>query len=280
MVLSPRCGRRVVRPRVQEGARLDGGEAAARRERFGPNQLKAERPDSVWCTVVAQFKDVLVLALIAAALISAAMWFVEREGALRYEAITNSAVLLHGIMGYVQVAQAEKAGRPCARCRLRRPSSLARARSHTPALGLAPRGIILAEEGDIVPADVRLIETAASQASEAALTGESLPTAKNTTPPPRTATVADCRNMVFAGTSIAYGHGVAVITDVNDRRRGRFERISEIPFSSDRKTRSTMSMTANTSTLIAAGTEWHGSAASPRRCCLAFFRNVQVGSRP
>ena len=79
-------------------------------------------------------------------------------------------------------------------------------------LMLVPGDIIIVEEGDTVPADARLIRIAALQTAEAALTGESLPVAKQTDPIVEEAALGDRLNMIFGGTAVTYGRGKAVVT--------------------------------------------------------------------
>jgi Ca2+-transporting ATPase len=80
------------------------------------------------------------------------------------------------------------------------------------ATDIVPGDVVLVEEGDTIPADARLIESSALQTSEAALTGESLPIAKETAAVSEEASLGDRRNMVFSGTAATYGHGRAIVT--------------------------------------------------------------------
>ena len=78
-------------------------EARARLEKYGRNELTAERPVPAWRKFFEQFQDVLVILLLIATLISAGLWLYERESALPYEAMAIFAVvLLNAIMGYIQ----------------------------------------------------------------------------------------------------------------------------------------------------------------------------------
>src|SRR5438477_12911089 len=93
---------------VQRG--LSDEDAGARLEQHGRNELAPERPIQPWRRFVAQFQNVLVLLLLAAAAISAALWTFERDAALPYEAIAIFAVVVfNATMGYVQEARAEAA---------------------------------------------------------------------------------------------------------------------------------------------------------------------------
>ena len=193
---------------------LSARQAKDRLERFGRNELITEKPVPAWRKFLAQFTDVLVILLLVAALISAGLWLYEPDTALPYEAIAIFAiVLLNAIMGYIQQARAEQAV-----AALRRMSAAHAdvvrdgARQSIAAAELVPGDILLVEEGDTVPADARLIESTALHTAEAALTGESLPVAKDIVPIAVEAGLGDRYNMIFSGTAVTYGHGRAVVT--------------------------------------------------------------------
>src|SRR5262245_21602113 len=89
---------------------LTDEDARARVERFGRNELAAEKPVPAWRRFLAQFQDVLVILLLIATAISAGLWVIERDAPLPYEAIAILAVvLLNATMGYIQEARAEAA---------------------------------------------------------------------------------------------------------------------------------------------------------------------------
>ena len=195
-------------------AGLSEDEARSRLARYGPNELAAEKPVPGWTKFLRQFRDPLVVLLLAATAISAGLWAVERESALPYEAIAILAVvLLNAVMGYVQQARAEQAV-----LALRRMSAAhanvvrGGARRRVPAANIVPGDLIIVEEGDTIPADARLIGSAALQTAEAALTGESLPVTKDIETIKGEAGTGDRDNMVFSGTAVTYGRGRAVVT--------------------------------------------------------------------
>jgi P-type Ca2+ transporter type 2C len=186
----------------------------SRRERHGRNELTAEKPAPAWRRFLAQFQDVLVILLLVATAISAALWAVERDAALPYEAIAIFAVvLLNATMGYVQESRAEAAV-AALRAMSAADATVIRdgERRSIPATDIVRGDIILIEEGDTVPADARVIESTALQTAEAALTGESLPVMKETAPIAGEVALGDRHNMVFSGTPATYGHGKAVVT--------------------------------------------------------------------
>ena len=89
---------------------LSTAEARARLERYGRNELAAEKPVPGWKKFLAQFKDMLVVLLLVATAISTGLWLYERDAALPYEAIAIFAiVLLNAVMGYIQTSRAEQA---------------------------------------------------------------------------------------------------------------------------------------------------------------------------
>jgi P-type Ca2+ transporter type 2C len=192
---------------------LGEAEARARLQRWGRNELTAERAVPSWRKFLAQFQDVLVILLLAATSISAALWLYERESALPYEAMAIFAVvLLNAVMGHVQESRAEQAVAALRRMSAAHANVVREgARRSVSASELVPGDIILLEEGDTIPADARLIQATALQTAEAALTGESLPVSKDTLPIAEEALLGDRHNTVFSGTAATYGRGRAVV---------------------------------------------------------------------
>ena len=192
---------------------LRQSEARARLERFGRNELAVEKRVPGWRKFLRQFQDVLVILLLIATAISAGLWLYERESALPYEAMAIFAVvLLNAIMGYIQESRAETAvaalsQMSAAHAKVIRDGE----RRDVAAAEIVPGDIILLEEGNTVPADARLIQGVALQTAEAALTGESLPAAKEVTPITEEVSLGDRLNMVFSGTAVTHGHGCAVV---------------------------------------------------------------------
>jgi Ca2+-transporting ATPase len=189
-------------------------DAKARLSRYGTNRLVTERAPPAWRKFLAQFTDILVILLIGAGIISATLWFVERQSDQPYEAIAIFAiVLLNAIMGYVQQARAEKAVEALRRMTAPEATVIRDGkRGRTATHNLVPGDIIVIEEGDTIPADARLIETVSLQTAEASLTGESVAVSKAVGTIAADAALGDRRNMVFSGTAAAYGRGLAVVT--------------------------------------------------------------------
>jgi Ca2+-transporting ATPase len=192
---------------------LTGSEARARLERDGPNRLAVERPVPAWKKFLAQFKDLLVILLLIASAISAALWLYERDTPVPYEAIAISAVvLLNAVMGYLQGRRAESA--------IAALQQMAAAHAHVvrdgalmaiPAAEVVAGDLLVVEEGDTVAADARVVEATALSIAEAALTGESLPVAKDVDAIVADAALGDRTNMIYSGTSATYGRGRGIV---------------------------------------------------------------------
>jgi Ca2+-transporting ATPase len=188
--------------------------ARSRLAQYGANELASEKAIPAWRRLVRQFQDVLVILLLVATAISAGLWAFERDAAWPYEAIAIFAVvLLNATLGYIQESRAEAA------IAALRAMSAAHAtvvrdgeRRRIAAAGIVPGDLMLVDEGDTIAADARLIDSAALQTAEAALTGESLPVTKNTAPIDDDVPIGDRDNMVFSGTAVTYGHGKATVT--------------------------------------------------------------------
>src|SRR5262249_4485351 len=151
--------------------------------------------------------------LLIATAISAALWLYERDSPLPYEAVAISAVvLLNAIMGYLQERRAESAiaalqQMAAAHARVVRDGAV----TSIPAAEVVPGDIIVVEEGDTPPADARIIGSTALSMAEAALTGESLPVAKDVDTIEGNVALGDRINMIYSGTSATYGRGRAVV---------------------------------------------------------------------
>ena len=190
----------------QEG--LSHTEVAARQEKYGKNQLRAARRRSVPQMFLEQFKDVMVLILLAAALISG---FALQEWTDC--AIILVVVALNAVLGVVQENRAENALEALKKmssphAKVRRDGAM-----HViPADELVPGDLVTLETGDAVPADLRLIEAVNLQLQESALTGESNPVEKQTDPVPAGAPLGDRVDMAYAGSLVTYGRGVGVVT--------------------------------------------------------------------
>jgi Ca2+-transporting ATPase len=192
---------------------LTEAEAATRLATVGPNELRPPEKEPAWKLFVAQFNDFMIWVLLAAVAVSAF------EGEVLDAAVITAILLLNGVLGFVQEYRANEA--MAALERMAAPSATVvrdGGEREIPAAELVPGDIVLLESGDKVPADGRLVETAALRAEEASLTGESRPVSKSVeaVDDPE-ACLGDRHNLVFAGTSIAVGRGRYVVTDTGQR---------------------------------------------------------------
>jgi Ca2+-transporting ATPase len=195
----------------QLASRPDGlmaAEAEARVAQYGPNELQAADGVSAWSILAAQFKNVLILILLVATLLSAVLG----HGT---EAVAIAAiVLLAVLLGFVQEYRAERATDALRRMTAPTATVLRDGEEcEIPARQLVPGDVILLRAGDRVPADARVVESVNLQIEEAALTGESVPVEKHAGAMDDPGLMlGDRRNMAFAGTAATYGRGRAVVT--------------------------------------------------------------------
>lgn len=186
---------------------LSEEEVRARLKKFGFNELAKKKRVTPFKIFLNQFKDVFVLMLIAAILIS--FFFGERVDALTISAI----VALNAIIGFTQEYKSEKAleamqkyAAPKARVLRNGKEKVVDARE------LVPGDIVLLESGDRIPADGRLIEAFELKVDEAVLTGESVPIRKTSEKIEAEIPLTERKNMVFMGTYVIYGRGKFVVT--------------------------------------------------------------------
>ena len=187
---------------------LTAGEAAARLLAHGPNELRAHAQKPVWRLFAEQFTNAMILVLIGAGLITAVI------GDLKDTIVIGAIVALNGIVGFVQEYRAEQAME--ALSRMTSPTAHAVRDGETvavPAAAIVPGDLVRLEAGDIVVADIRLLEVQALQINEAALTGESEPARKTAVALAAVPAgqLADQRNIAFSGTAVTYGRGLGVV---------------------------------------------------------------------
>ena len=187
---------------------LSQAEADLRLASCGQNALAEKPARGALAMFFDQFRDFMILVLIAAALVSGAI------GEFIDTAIILAIVVLNAAMGFIQEHRAQKAmealkkmAAPCAAVLRGGTVTMVQARA------LVPGDVVLLEAGALVPADLRLIEAASLKTEEAALTGESLSVEKHTRAIPEEGLpLGDRRNMAYSGTSVSYGRGKGVVT--------------------------------------------------------------------
>jgi P-type Ca2+ transporter type 2C len=192
---------------------LTQSEAASRLAAFGPNELQPVRRTSPWDLLFAQFKNVLIIILLIAALLSAFLGH-------GVEAITIGVIVLFAaLLGFAQEYRAERAIEAL-RLMAAPAASVIRDGSEMliAARDLVPGDLVLLRAGDKIPADLRLIEAINLQMEESALTGESLAVEKAEAPLAAvTLALGERSNMGYAGTAVSYGRGRGMVVATGTR---------------------------------------------------------------
>ena len=186
---------------------LGAEEARRRLEADGANVLEEGGKKTLLSIVLSQFKNLMILVLLAAAVISAVL------GEVPDAVIIFVVILLNAVMGAVQESRAEaaldalkKLSAPGAN--VRRGGAVLTVKSAE----IVPGDVVLLAAGDHVPADMRLISSASLRIDESMLTGESVPVEKDTdSAMPEETPLAERVNMAYSGTSVVYGRGVGVV---------------------------------------------------------------------
>ncbi len=197
------------------GLRTD--EAARRLEENGKNKLAEGKKKSLVRRFLEQLADPMIIILIAAAAISGVLAVVEQEFPTDV-IIILAVVLINAVLGVFQESKAEKAiealqEMSAATSKVLREGKVHVVRSEELVVG----DIVLLEAGDAVPADGRIIESASLKIEEAALTGESVPVEKTSetisvSDNGKEVPLGDRKNMMYMGSVVVYGRGVAVVT--------------------------------------------------------------------
>ncbi len=192
---------------VEAAVGLTESQVRERQAQYGLNTLPAEGGLPWWKLLLSQFTDIMVLVLIGAAVVSAVL------GDIKDVFIILAIVVLNAVLGFYQEYRAEQA--LAALSAMQVPHVRVRRGGHVHSVSateLVPGDIVLIEAGDRIPADGRLIEAVNLQIEESAMTGESMPVDKDTAVISNEAALGERHNMVFMGTSVAYGRGEFVVT--------------------------------------------------------------------
>jgi Ca2+-transporting ATPase len=185
---------------------LDDQEVEKRRKQYGPNRLRSARSKSAWAILAEQFKSLLVVLLAVAAVLSIAFGeWVEGVAIL-------AVILINAAIGFVTELRAVRSMEALQRmgsveAKVRRHGQVQR----IPAENIVPGDIVVLDGGDVVTADLRLIEASKLQADESALTGESVPVDKQVEPVDKDAPLAERSSMVHKGTAVTRGSGEGVV---------------------------------------------------------------------
>ncbi len=194
---------------------LTADQAEERLKQYGKNQLTEKKPRSLFLQFLDQMKDFMVVILIIAAVVSGITTWLQGENNWLEPIVIIAIVLLNALIGVVQENRAQKALSALKNMAAPHAKVLRSGVVLTiPAAELVPGDVILLDAGDYIPADGRLIEAASLHCEESALTGESAPSAKSTEGEiDDIAPLGDRFNMVYAGCSVSYGRGKAIVTE-------------------------------------------------------------------
>jgi len=202
---------------------LSADEAKARLAQYGPNELKAAERVSPWRILAEQLKNVLIIILLVATGLSVALGH-------GVESLVIAVIVLFAVLlGFVQEYRAERAIE--ALKKLAAPSaSVLRdgVEQKVAAREVVVGDVLVLHTGDRVPADARLLEAVNLQVEEAALTGESVPSEKQTAALEGDLSVGDRKNVVHAGTIVTWGRGRAIVVATGmETEFGRIARMLE-----------------------------------------------------
>ncbi|HYC35576.1 MAG TPA: cation-translocating P-type ATPase [Usitatibacter sp.] len=193
---------------------LASEEAARRLARDGPNELHSKPPPPAWRRFAAQFRDPLIYLLLGAIAISLAAWAVEGAHGWPVDALVIALIVVaNAILAHVQESRAESAVAALAKTSAAASVVLRDGREQRIASsGLVRGDLLVLAEGDAVGADGRVVRASALRVQEASLTGESEPVLKEARALPAPVALGDRFNMVFNGTAVVQGRGLALVT--------------------------------------------------------------------
>ncbi len=194
---------------------LTQAEAEIRHRRDGMNKLDKSKKQSFLIKFLNQFKNLMIIILILAGIISVVVGIIEKSTSEIIEAcVIFAIVIINALIGVLQEDKAEKALETLNKmsepyCKVLRDGVLKKIKTEELVVG----DVVVLEAGDIVPADGRLIDVAKLKVEESALTGESLPVNKHTDKiDGDKVALGDRKNMVYSGSVVSYGRGEFVVT--------------------------------------------------------------------
>ncbi|WP_026380757.1 cation-translocating P-type ATPase [Afifella pfennigii] len=203
---------------------LSEAEVMRRRARFGPNRLSLADKRSLWAILRAQLTSLIVYLLAAAALLSFVLGDWAEGAAIAVVLVINTAI---GFFTEMRAVRSMEALRRLAKIHASvRRDGVERWLS---ADDIVPGDIVVLKAGDVVPADLRLVESAALTCDESMLTGESVPVDKATEPVAENAPLAERASMVFKGTAVTRGLGLGVVVGTGMASElGRIAALAEV----------------------------------------------------
>ncbi len=188
---------------------ISQSEAEIRTKEFGENVYAAQMQKPLWLMLLLQFKSPIVYLLLFA--VAVTIYFQNYVEAVAIGVV----IFVNALIGFFMELQARSSMNALKEmdvilCKVIRDGKML----HIPSEKITVGDLIFLEAGDVIPGDAHLVETNQLQCDESSLTGESLPTEKNTEKLPKETALGDQLNMVFKGTSVMNGNGKALITGI------------------------------------------------------------------
>ena len=182
------------------------------RAKYGLNELKEKKKESLLQKFIDQFKDFSIIVLIIAAIVSGVVGVMQGEG-FTDTVIILIVVLLNAVIGVAQESKAEKSLEALKKLSAHAAKVIRDGKETAiPSRELVPGDLVIIETGDYISADLRVIEAVNLKSQEASLTGESVPVEKRTDAIQATEVgVGDRKNMLFSSSLITYGRGKAIV---------------------------------------------------------------------
>ncbi|MCA8921862.1 MAG: cation-transporting P-type ATPase [Planctomycetes bacterium] len=172
----------------------------------GPNLLRRVERTSLWRLLLNQVKSLIILLLLAASVVSALF------GEWVEATAIAAALVINGAIGFFTELRAVRSMEALSELNVVLTRVLRDGKEQTvPAQDLVPGDVLILEGGDVVTADLRLVEGSQVGADESVLTGESLPVSKHTAPLPAETLLADRQNMLHKGTALTRGYARVVV---------------------------------------------------------------------
>jgi P-type Ca2+ transporter type 2C len=200
---------------------LSKAEAARRLKRHGPNRLEEGRRVGAGRILIEQFKSMVIIVLVIAGAVALSFRHWAETAAI------GAVLLVNAALGFVTEWKALRSMEALREMgadtiRVRRDEE----ETEMDAEALVPGDIVVVEAGDVIPADVRLVEAHNLRVDESALTGESVPVGKRTDPAAAAAALAERQSMLYKGTTVTAGSGEGIV--VHTGMQTELGRISEL----------------------------------------------------
>lgn len=200
---------------TNEKTGLTQNQVEQKQKDIGKNVIIEGKSETIFTKFIKQFKDAMIIILIAASVISAIMSYVQGENNYIDSIIIIAIVIANALMGVIQESKAEKAIESLKQLTPPKAKVIRDGEIKTiNAQELVPGDIVKLEAGNNVPADCRIIKCTNLKIEESSLTGENLPVEKQSEVINKTKIpLGDIHNMTFMGSNVITGHATAIVTE-------------------------------------------------------------------